>query len=78
MLYSTCPTCGYFLGQKTEEYDKKKQEICSNPKINKEEQEKQISEVLKSLKLRRYCCRMRMMTYKDLVYEILPVVQNNS
>ena len=23
----TCPTCGFFLGQKTEEYDKKKNEL---------------------------------------------------
>jgi len=71
MLYMTCPTCGYFLGQKTEEYDRKKLEICTNPKLSKKEQEAKISELLLSLKLRRYCCRMRMMTYKDLVYEIL-------
>lgn len=76
MLYMTCPTCGFFLGQKTEEYEKKKTEICSNPKYSKKEQEEEISKLLKSLGLRRYCCRMRMMTYKDLVYEILPVFQN--
>lgn len=73
MLYMTCPTCGFFLGQKTIEYDTKKKEICSNPKLSQEEKEKEISKLLKSLGLRRYCCRMRMMTYKDLVYEILPV-----
>lgn len=73
MLYTTCPTCGYFIGQKTEEYEKKKNEICSNPKLSKKDQEEQISKVLKNLGLRRYCCRMRMMTYKDLVHDILAV-----
>ena len=73
MLYTTCPTCGFFIGQKTEEYEKKKNEICSNPKTSKKDQEEQISKVLKSLGLRRYCCRMRMMTYKDLVQDILAV-----
>jgi DNA-directed RNA polymerase subunit N (RpoN/RPB10) len=76
MLYTTCPTCGFFLGQKTEEYEKKKAEICSNPKYSKKESEEEISKLLKSIGLRRYCCRMRMMTYKDLVYDILPVVEN--
>ena len=69
----TCPTCGYFLGQKTEEYEIKKNEICSNPKLNKKQREEDISKLIKSLKLRRYCCRMRVMTYKDLVQDIIPV-----
>jgi DNA-directed RNA polymerase subunit N (RpoN/RPB10) len=77
MLYMTCPTCGFFLGQKTIEYETKKQEICSNPKLSKQQREKEISTLLKSLGLQRYCCRMRMMTYKDLVYEILPVNNNH-
>ena len=77
MLYTTCPTCGFFIGQKTEEYENKKAEICSNPKYSKKEREEKISNLLKSIGLRRYCCRMRMMTYKDLVYEILPVIDNH-
>jgi len=77
MLYTTCPTCGFFIGQKTEEYEKKKAEFCSNPKYLKKEREEKISMLLKSIGLRRYCCRMRMMTYSDLVYEILPVIDNN-
>ena len=73
MLYTTCPTCGFFIAQYIEEYEKKKLEICSNPKLSKKEREDSISELLKSLKIRRYCCRMRIMSYKDMVYEILPV-----
>ena len=75
MLYITCPTCGYFLGQKTLEYEEGKHKICSNPKINQEEREKELSKLLLGLGLKRYCCKMRMMTYKDIVQDIIPVTQ---
>ena len=73
MLYLSCPTCGYFLGNKTMEFETQKKLICSNPKLTKEKQGEEIQKLLKSLKLRRYCCRMRMMTYKDIVHEIIPL-----
>lgn len=73
MLYLSCPTCGYFLGNKTSEFETKRNLICNNPKFNKEKQGEEIQLLLKSLKLRRYCCRMRMMTYKDIVHEIIPL-----
>jgi DNA-directed RNA polymerase subunit N (RpoN/RPB10) len=75
MLYLSCPTCGYFLGQKTVEYEQAKEKICSNPEFTSEQREQELSKLLLSLKLRRYCCKMRMMTYKDIVQDILPVVQ---
>lgn len=75
MLYITCPTCGYFLGQKTLEYEEGKYKICSNPKINQEEKENELSKLLLGLGLKRYCCKMRMMTYKDIVQDIIPVSQ---
>ena len=67
MLYMSCPTCGYFLGQKTIEYEKGKHNICSNPKLTSEEKEAELSKLLLNLGLRRYCCKMRMMSYKDIV-----------
>ena len=73
MLYIICPTCGYFLGQKTIEYEQGKEKICANPKLSSIEKEKEISKLLMGLGLRRYCCKMRMMTYKDIVQDILPV-----
>jgi DNA-directed RNA polymerase subunit N (RpoN/RPB10) len=73
MLYITCPTCGYFLGQKTLEYEQGKEQICTNPKLSSEEKEKELTKLLLGLGLRRYCCKMRMMTYKDLVQDILPI-----
>ena len=77
MLYLTCPTCGTFLGLKTLEWETKSYDICTNPKLTKEEKEKQKTKLLLSLKLRRYCCRMRMMSYKDIVQDILPIPDNN-
>ena len=73
MLYITCPTCGYFLGQKTIEYEQQKEKICSNPNLSIEQREEELSKLIISLKLRRYCCKMRVMTYKNLVDYILPV-----
>jgi DNA-directed RNA polymerase subunit N (RpoN/RPB10) len=73
MLYTTCPTCGYFLGQKNIEYEEGKNKICSNPNLTLEEKEKEISKLLLSLGLKRYCCKMRMMSYKDIVQDIIPI-----
>ena len=77
MLYSTCPTCGWFLGQKIIEWETKSKEICDNPNTTKIEKEQLKENLLKSIKLRRYCCRMRLMSYKDLVQDILPVSEEN-
>jgi DNA-directed RNA polymerase subunit N (RpoN/RPB10) len=76
MLYSTCPTCGYFLAQKIIEWETKSKEICDNPKLTKNEKEKLKEELLTTIKLRRYCCRMRLMSYKDLVQDISPVTND--
>jgi DNA-directed RNA polymerase subunit N (RpoN/RPB10) len=77
MLYSTCPSCGYFLGQKILEWESKSNEICNNPKLSLEEKETKKQELLLSLNLRRYCCKMRIMTYKDIVQDILPIPNEN-
>lgn len=77
MLYITCPTCGYFLGQKIIEYETEKQSICTNPKMTIEQKEENISKLILSLKLRRYCCKMRIMTYKDIVQDIIPIINKD-
>ena len=73
MLYITCPTCGYFLGLKTIEWETKSADICNNPKLTEEEKERKKTELIMSLNLPRYCCRMRMMSYKDIVNDIIPI-----
>lgn len=75
MLYSTCPTCGTFIGMKIYKFEQDKEKICNNPKLDEESQGKEIEKLIKSLNFRRYCCRMRVMCYKDLVKDILPVEQ---
>lgn len=73
MLYMSCPTCGKFLGDKTKNFEDKKEIICKNPKLTEKDKGEEIQKLINSLNLRRYCCKMRLMTYKDMVYEILPV-----
>ncbi len=76
MLYVSCPTCGFFLGQVNLAYDEGKAKICSNPNLTEEQINEQLSKLLLSLNIRRYCCKMRLMTAKDIVQDILPVVQD--
>jgi DNA-directed RNA polymerase subunit N (RpoN/RPB10) len=72
-----CPTCGYFLGQVNIEYDTGKDKICNNPKLSPEEKDKELSLLLLGLKLRRYCCKMRLMSYKDIVKDIIPITNTD-
>jgi DNA-directed RNA polymerase subunit N (RpoN/RPB10) len=62
-----CPTCNTFLGSKVLEYEKGKENICKNPNLSTEEREAEMTKLLLSLRLKRYCCKMRMMSYKDIV-----------
>jgi len=78
MLYSSCPTCGFFIGQKIVEWESKTSEICNNNKLTLKEKEQKKQELLMSLNLRRYCCKMRIMTYKDIVQDIIPIIHENS
>lgn len=71
MLYAVCPTCGYFLSKKILHYETNKESICNNPSLTQEDKEEQLSKLLLSLNLKRYCCKMRIMTYKDLVQDII-------
>jgi DNA-directed RNA polymerase subunit N (RpoN/RPB10) len=72
MLYIKCPSCGTFLGKIEKKWKDEKTKICDNPKLLKEEKEELLTNLLLSFKL-RYCCNLRVMTYKDLVQEILPI-----
>ena len=72
MIYISCPTCNFFIGSVTIEYETKKAEICNNPNMTEEEQASEITKLIKSLGIRRYCCKMRLMTSKDLVQDVLP------
>jgi DNA-directed RNA polymerase subunit N (RpoN/RPB10) len=75
MIYNSCPTCGYFIGSKVVDYKTKKEEICNNVSLTEEQQQEEIMKLIQSLGLRRYCCKMRIMTAKDLVKDILPTTE---
>lgn len=76
MLYITCPTCGYFLGPKNLKYEKEKKKIFNDPKYSDEEKEILLTKVLLDLNIKRYCCKMRMMSYKDIIDIIMPINNN--
>lgn len=67
MSYIVCPTCGYFIGQKLLEFENKKEEIEKSTNLTNDEKVKETTKAIMSIKLRRYCCRMRLMTYKDYI-----------
>jgi len=77
MLYMTCPTCGYFLGQKNIQYEEGKTAICANPNLSNSEREEELSKLLLGLELKRYCCKMRIMSYKDTVQDIVAVIPDS-
>jgi len=71
MLYNTCPTCGFFLGNLTKKFEDEKERICNDPKLTEDEINQKIKKLIMKLPVRRYCCRMRFMTYKDLVKDLV-------
>ncbi len=72
MIYSSCPTCGFFIGNVVENYEQQKFTICNNIKLNEKQQSEEIQKVINKLGLKRYCCKMRVLTCKNMVDEIQP------
>ncbi len=72
MLYLKCPSCHKLLGNKQiyyeENYDKITKDLEMG-KISNEEADKKKIELLDFIlpDRNRYCCRMRVMTYKRLI-----------
>ena len=52
--------------------DKLVKKICNNIRLNEDQQNEQIKDVLLSLGVKRYCCKMRIFTCKNMVDEIQP------
>ena len=66
MLYPVCPTCGFLLADKELLFKKALKNIDKNDN-NKEN----IKKIFNEIKVKRYCCRMRLTTYIDLVNLII-------
>lgn len=69
MLYIVCPTCNRILADKMIVYENGIKKIQDDIKLSDEEKFKEKVKLIDSLEIpkERYCCRMRLMTYRDLV-----------
>lgn len=65
MLYPICPTCGFLLCDKQIIFEEKKSKINNDKNIV--DKKKEIEKLLIQLGLKRYCCKMRMISYVNLV-----------
>lgn len=65
MIYLICPSCGYILGNRQKIYDIGLEEIESNQNNDEKQKLELKQKLVDSLKLKRYCCKMRVITYKN-------------
>ena len=70
MFYSVCPTCGFLFADKELDFYNKLEKVKCNNIENKSNDNIIIGNILDELNIKRYCCRMRIITYIDLVKEI--------
>jgi DNA-directed RNA polymerase subunit N (RpoN/RPB10) len=66
MIYMRCPTCGYILGNRQILYESRMEEIVNNPNTDDDIKLELKTKLVESLKLKRYCCKVRVMTFKQL------------
>jgi len=71
MLYPVCPTCQNLLADKQLKYEEGLHKICNNKQLTDKQKQKQKEKLLDDIGLERYCCRMRMISYIDLVQIIV-------
>jgi DNA-directed RNA polymerase subunit N (RpoN/RPB10) len=67
MLYAKCPTCKTVLADKQVPLEEEMANICNNSNLNDNQKDKKKSELLDKLEIRNVCCRMRAITYIDLI-----------
>ena len=65
MIYLKCPTCSLVLGNRQQIYEQGLEEIESNPNNDEEMKLELKQKLINSLGLKRYCCKMRVITYKN-------------
>lgn len=69
MSYIKCPTCNRLIADKIIPYEKGIVKINDDPSLTHEQKEIEKMKLMDSLHIPkdRYCCRMRLMLYRDLV-----------
>lgn len=70
MLYFRCPTCKTILANKQLPYEEELEKICNDKKSTEKEKNDKKMNLLDKLEIRRLCCRMRMLTYINLIETI--------
>ena len=66
MIYIRCCGCGYILGNRQIFYESRMEEIVNNPNTDDDVKLELKTKLVESLKLKRYCCKIRVMTFKQL------------
>ena len=69
MLYPVCPTCGHLLADIEVDFTDKYNTII-NGKSEDEKKEKDIIKLFEEYKVKKYCCRMRLVTYFEHINHI--------
>jgi DNA-directed RNA polymerase subunit N (RpoN/RPB10) len=70
MLYPICPTCGHLLADIELEFTDKYNKINNNNDIETKK-DSDIKKLFIDLKINKYCCRMRLISYVDLIKIII-------
>lgn len=78
MLYMRCPGCGELLGNKQLVYETRMKEVCegmgvdddiiSQGNMDKNEDYRKARQKIVNELCTRFCCKMRLMNYVDIVH----------
>ena len=70
MLYPVCPTCGHLLADIEVEFTDKYEKI-NESKDSDEKKGKEIEKLIVEVKIKKYCCKMRLISYFNHIRTIL-------
>lgn len=66
MIYMKCPTCGTVIGNRQIIYEATLKNIENNPNLDEDAKLEQKNKLINGLELKRYCCKMRVITFKSM------------
>ena len=72
MNYLKCPSCGNLISNRVIIMKEKYDEIENNLDLTDDEKQQKRTDVINSMKLKRYCCKSRIMTIANLIDVINP------
>jgi len=64
MLYPVCPTCGHLLADIELEFTEKYNNIVES-KSDEKKKENDIKKLFNDVYIKKYCCKMRLISYFD-------------